>query len=151
MDRSVARLEDYYISYAAEGATREPTPEEYAEMLNRTTNYYQRFFEARYANNPTQMFVRIDSLTDYTLYQAGIPEARFNIYINFNVTRLEFTEGSVAPTTAEVFQIMREAVNGVTGQKYILEEVQTFVGSPFESTNEIYFAATQLAPDMPSP
>jgi hypothetical protein len=173
MDQSIGRVEDYYVSYGKNGAgsntgldsvlvllfltllfrssvapdsTQEPSREEYDQMINITSTYLQGFFEERYANDPDREFIRIESITDFTLYgaEAGRPRPEFNIYINFNVSRLEFSEDSIAPTTAELFEVFREAFNGSPGENYILNFVRPFTGSQFESTNEIWFEATEL-------
>jgi hypothetical protein len=72
---------DYYISFVAPGATREPTQEEYDEMLRRITAYFVDIFVAM--NDADTEFVSIDSSIDLTLYgaAAGIPRPEFNIYI----------------------------------------------------------------------
>jgi uncharacterized surface protein with fasciclin (FAS1) repeats len=147
-NEQTVRLQDFYISYVAPGATREPTVAEYAEMLNRTSNYFQRYFETYYANDPNVEFVSIKATTDFTRYgpDAGIPEAKFNIYINFALTDLTFTADSTPPDAKALFDILAASTSGQDGVTYILTEVQTFTGSPFETTNEVFLAATEVAP-----
>lgn len=141
------RVEDYYISFVAPGSTAEPTEEEYSEMLNRTTNYFQEQFTAFFANNPDTTFISIDSASDFNLYgaEAGIPRPEFNIYMNFNVTELEFAEGSVIPPAIDIFTIMKDSMTVA----FITDVVRTFTPSQFDSTNEVFFAATELV--SPSP
>jgi hypothetical protein len=143
-NEQTVRLQDFFISYVAPEATREPTAAEYAEMLNRTSNYFQRYFENYYANDPNVEFVSINATIDFTRYgpDAGIPEARFNIYINFALTDLTFTADSTPPDAKALFDILAASTYGQDGVTYILTEVQTF----FETTNEVFLSATEVAP-----
>jgi transforming growth factor-beta-induced protein len=139
------RVEDYYISYVAPGATRAPTPEEYNEMLMRTSGYFDYVFRDRFASDPSIKFLGTKAESDYTLYgtEAGIPEERFNIYINFSVTEVMFANDSTVPEVSALFEIMKDSISGSAGANYITTAVQAYTGSPFESTNEVSFAASQ--------
>ena len=136
------RITDYYISFVAPDATREPTQDEYDEMLRRITEYYKEIFTGIFATDPDTVFLDIISSNDFTLFgdAAGIPEARFNIYMNFDFSDIIYTEESVVPTNQEIFTIMEEAIT----QDFILEVVRTYTGTPFESTNEVFFAASEF-------
>ena len=108
-------------------------------MLQRTSDYFETVFADFYANNPDVDFLGIESAIDFTLYagEAGRPEERFNIYINFSFSDLTFTEDSIPPTTAEALDILYSAISPT----YILEVVRTFEGTPWVSTSEVFFAA----------
>jgi hypothetical protein len=136
------RVTDYYISFVAPDATREPTQDEYAEMLRRITAYFKDTFTGIYANDPNTTFLDVVSSNDFTLYgaAAGIPEARFNIYMNFDLSDFTYTLDSVVPTNAEIFQIMKDSIT----QQFIIDVVRTYTGTPFESTNEVFFAASEF-------
>jgi hypothetical protein len=136
----IVRVTDYYISFVAPGATREPTQEEYDEMLRRITAYFVDIFMAM--NDADTEFVSIDSSIDFTLYgaAAGIPRPEFNIYMNFDFSNFIYTETSVVPTVAETFDILRSSIT----VDFILEIVRTYTGTPFESTNEVFFAASEF-------
>jgi hypothetical protein len=138
-------VEDYYISFVAPGATREPTQEEYDEMLVRINDWFEQQFEELYANNPDVEFLGAESSNDFTLYglNTGIPPrpAEFNIYMNFDFTEYTYSETSTVPTTQEVFEVMRQSIT----RDFILEVVRTFTGTPFESTIEVFFAASQFS------
>ena len=86
--RQTVRVTDYFISYVTM-STREPTEEEYSEMLNRTTIYFDMYFEEFYAGTDVD-FLGLDSMIGFTLYgaEAGIPEPRFDIYIDFEFADL---------------------------------------------------------------
>jgi len=65
-------------------------------MLNRTTDYFNGFFEDFYADRDDVTFLGVESSIAFTLYgeQAAIPEPRFDIYINFDFTDVAYTEDS---------------------------------------------------------
>jgi hypothetical protein len=136
----IVRVTDYYISFVAPDATREPTQEEYDEMLVRISAYFVETFMA--LNDADTEFISVDSSNDFTLYgdAAGIPRPEFNIYMNFDFSNIIYTETSVVPTVAETFDIMRSSIT----QDFILNVVRTYTGTPFESTNEVFFAASEF-------
>ena len=76
-------------------------------MLNRTTLYFEMFFEEYYASNPDVEFFGVESSIGFTLYgaEAGIPEPRFDIYIDFEFADLlrhsRLTEKSKAIATCQ--------------------------------------------------
>lgn len=111
-------------------------------MLRRITAYYKETFTGIYATDTDTEFLDVMSSNDFTLYgaDAGIPEARFNIYMNFDFSDFTYTEESVVPTNTEIFQIMKDAIT----QQFIIDVVRTYTGTPFESTNEVFFAASEL-------
>jgi hypothetical protein len=140
----VVRVTDYYISFVAPGATREPTQAEYDEMLRRINGWFEMVFMAQYANNPDVQFIGSEASNDFTLYGLNmeIPPrpADFNLYMNFDITDFTYSENSVVPTTAEAFEIMRASIT----RDFILQVVRTYTGTPFESTNEVFFAASEF-------
>jgi hypothetical protein len=135
---AIVRVTDYYIAFVAPAATREPTEDEYNEMLRRITEYFVDIFTAM--NDADTEFVSIDSSIDFRLYGDGAVIPRFNIYMNFDFSNFIYTETSVVPTVAEIFDILRYSIN----QEFILDIVRTYTGTPFESTNEVKFAASEF-------
>jgi hypothetical protein len=140
----IVRVTDYYISFVAPDATREPTQAEYDEMLRRINEWFQMTFMEQYANNPETQFIGSVASNDFTLFGVNnnIPPrpADFNIYMNFDFSEFTYTENSVVPTTSEAFEIMRASIT----RDFILEVVRTYTGTPFESTDEVFFAASEF-------
>ena len=124
----------------ANGATREPTVAEYEQMLLRVTEWFNMFFEEFYADDPDIEFLGAETELDLTLFgaNAGIPQQRYNIYMDFSFTDFIWSENSIPPSSSELFDIMRQSIS----TDFILEQVRTFSGSPFETTNEAFFAAS---------
>ena len=140
---SIVSLEDYYISFVAPMATREPTPEEYNEMGVRINDWFEAQLTAFYTNvNRTDVqFLGTESSINCTLFGGSnntIPPRRdeFNIYMNFEFFDFTFSENSNVPTTAEVVEIMIASIS----RDFILQVVRTYTGTPFESTNEVFIS-----------
>lgn len=135
------RIRDFYISFVNANADRAPTEAEYIEMMSRTNKWFSDAFANFYANDPDTDFIRSESGVDETLYgaDAGIPEERFNIYIGFNFTDLVYSIDSELPETEETFDLLEAQIS----REYILEVVRTYVGTPFERVNEVWFAAVE--------
>ena len=133
------RVRDFYISFVSPDAAREPTQAEYEEMMAKTTDWFEVVFAERFANDPNVTFLGSNSAIEETKFNAGIPEARFNIYMNFEFTDVLYTEDSSPPGVAETFEIMRQAIT----TDYILEAVRSVTDSPFEVVTEVYFAAVE--------
>ena len=113
-------------------------------MLFRINQWFETQFASFYANSPKVQFIRAETSNDFTLYGVNhnIPPqpANFNIYINYDFTAFTFSASSNIPTTQEVFEVMRLSFT----QRFLLEVVRTFTGYPFESTVEVFLAASQF-------
>lgn len=135
------RIREFYISFANANADRAPTEAEYMEMMTRTNKWFSDAFTEFYATDSDTDFIRAESAIDKALYgaDAGIPEQRFNIYIGFNFTDLVYTIDSVLPETKETFDLLEAQIS----RDYILDIVRTYVGTPFERVNEVWFAAVE--------
>lgn len=109
-------------------------------MLRRVTEWFNMFFEEFYADDPDVEFLGTESEIDLTLFgsEAGIPQERYNIYMDFSFTEFIWSEDSIPPLNSELFDIMRTSIS----TDFILQQVRTFTGSPFETTNEAFFAAS---------
>lgn len=132
----------YSIAYAAPEATREPTQDEYDEMTRLTNEYFAQKLIDYYGND----FKGVETSITNTLYEAALPEERFNIFMEFS-SDVTFAKGlSPSPDAAEISAIIRDSINA----DYILGVVRSF-SSPFESTNEIYFNFDAIAPGTSPP
>jgi hypothetical protein len=76
----------------------------------------------------------------YTLYfcriDAGKPEERYNIYLEFESITIVLENGSVPPNAAEAVELLKASIS----VDYILNIPRKMAGSPFESTNEAFFS-----------
>jgi len=64
------RVENYYIAYAT-NSDQEPTPEQYNEILMRTTDYFEGYFEEFYATRDDVTFLGVESAIKKTLFGQG--------------------------------------------------------------------------------
>jgi hypothetical protein len=138
------RITDYYISFVTDTTSREPTQEEYDEMLSRINGWFEMRFTEVYANDPNIQFLGAETSNDFTIFGLNnqIPPrpAEFNIYMNFDFSEFTYSEQSMVPTTADVFEVMRSSIT----QDFILQVARTYTGTPFASTIEVFFAASEL-------
>jgi hypothetical protein len=122
----------------APDASRSPTTEEFAEMLLRITAYFDAYLTEYLATNQTLSFDRIETSNDFNLYgtpEAGQPEERYNIFMNFNYSDFIFSPDTLNPPTSdEIFAILLTSITA----DLILDVVRTYTFTPFESTNEIF-------------
>jgi hypothetical protein len=131
-ESSVPIVNTIYIAFAAPEATREPTQEEYALMTDLTSEYLDSYITGYYKNDADSSFIRTELTLKDTLYNAGIPDERFNVYMEF-FAKLVFSSESALPTSDEAFALVRDSIS----PDYILDYVRSAVGTPFESTNEV--------------
>lgn len=140
------RVADFYLAYVAGNADREPTEDEYAQVASLTMDYFETFLQARYADDPDVTYLGIEPALEFTLYgeNAGIPNERFNIYMDYSYADVIYTPESTPPNPAETFVILRDSIS----PEYILDYVRAASGTPFVSTNEVVFrASTMDSPD----
>jgi hypothetical protein len=138
--------DNFFIAFAAPDATREPTEAEYAQMVNLTETFFNSVLSAMFANDPARMFVRVDMNLADTMFQASIPAERFNIYMEFDSAALVFTPDSTPPTAEEAFALLRDSIS----QDYIVQYVRSAMDTPFVSTNEVVFRASEMQNPNPS-
>jgi hypothetical protein len=134
------RVADFYLAYVAENADREPTQEEYGQLVNLTMEYFNTFLEKKYGNSTEIMFLGAEPVLSFTLFKAGIPNDRFNIYMDYEYVDVIFTAESNPPSAAELFVILRDSIS----PEYILDYVRLASGTPFVSTNEVVFRASTM-------
>ena len=144
----IVRLDDYYVSFVAPDATRSPTTEEFSEMLLRITAYFDAYLTEYFRTNQGISFDRIETINNFNLYgisEAGQPEERYNIYMNFDYSDFIFTPDTLfTPTAEEIFTILLTSIT----PDFILNVVRTYTFTPFESTNEV-FCGTSIFTDGP--
>jgi uncharacterized surface protein with fasciclin (FAS1) repeats len=114
--RQTVRVQKFYISYVAPQATREPTPDEYQQMLTRTVKWFEQTFTSKYTNNPSVQFLGAEGAIAKTLYgaNASIPEPRFNILIGklfrrrkYGITLLDIRRRSSHPHSLSFSDLFR--------------------------------------------
>jgi len=115
--------EDIYIAYSAPIVT-EPTPTEYSQMESLTLDFFRSYLA----------LVVIGGTIDITFrswqYEAGIPEDKFNLYLE-----LSSFAGQCGCDLNE-FQVSRDVLD-VYMEDYRALYVTSFIDSPFQFTDEI--------------
>lgn len=114
-----------------------------------TTAYFETFFRNYYDKHPTTTrnknvtFLKIgQSALNTPLYGTAAEKAppRFNIHVNFAFLELTYNADSVLPETLKAFEIVKSSITA----DYITDHVSKMTDTPFESTNEVYFAVNEI-------
>jgi hypothetical protein len=134
------RVEDFFLAYVVPGATADPTPDQYAQLVQVTNDFFTDTLTTMFAGSNEVTFLRTESTLGFTLFEAGIPAARFNVYTDYNYTDLIYTANSTPPDAAASFVILRDSIDAA----YITDYVRSLTDSPFLSTNEVIFRASTM-------
>lgn len=138
------RVSNFYIAYVAtQDPLVEPTPEQYANQANLTNTFFEDLFGAMFANSSDTTFLGAETTLDYTLFQAGIPAERFNLYMDYAYTDLIYTVDSDPPDAATSFELMRGSIS----EDFIRNYVWNTTDSAFATVNEVVMRGS----DMPNP
>ena len=138
------RVGDYYLAYVSnQNPLVEPTPEQYAAQADVTTRYFEDFFRASFANSSDTTFLGAESNLDYTLFQAGIPAERFNLYMDYSYMDLIYSIDSDPPDAAMSFELMRASIS----EDFIRNYVWNTTKSAFATVNEVVMRGST----MPNP
>lgn len=131
-------VKDIYLAYAAPSADREPTSNEYAQIVNLTALFYNAILTQLY--EPNMFFIRVEPTLNITLYQAGVPDIQFNIYMQYSAMDLVFAPKSTPPSPEDTFVSLRGSIDS----DYILSYARSLTDSPFVSTNEVIFRESTM-------
>jgi len=150
--RQFVRVQDYYLAFDTSDTTaeREPTEEEYNQLVNLTTIFLDEFFTDFYDGNPDVTFLGLELEIDFTAFEDDIPEEvdeRYNIFIDFSFADLAFTLDSTPPPASELFSILRTAL--VESEDYIRNVPRAFENSPFETTTALRYEASESIEEIP--
>lgn len=131
------QVAEFFLAYAAPGSTGEPTEEEYQSLANSTIDYFNSFFTDFYGGNDDVEFLGWEAKLDFARYNAGFPEDRYNVYLQFAPSELVYSEGSDPLDPATSFDTMKSGVSVA----YILEYVRQVPGGAFSTVDEVLFRA----------
>jgi hypothetical protein len=130
------------LAYVIPLLDTEPTEEEVAGLVDVTEQFWDEFFEQFYDGTGI-MYRGIELVVDGAFFNAGIPDERFDYYINFNTTVLYEDNPLTLPNPIETFEIMASADFG----DYVRRFVRT--QPAFNSASEVVFRA-QESSDVPT-
>lgn len=127
---------DYYISYVIPGLTEEPSQEDIDILLDATRQFFVTIFEDYYVDSDVQFLDLKYELKEW-LYNASIPEERFNLYMHYDTVVLYELDSPRPASPLESFSIM----SNTDFAPYIIEYVRTIPG--FITAEEIDFRAVR--------
>jgi hypothetical protein len=90
----------FSISYVSPGATESPTEGEFELLWNATLEYMEQSITEFYGNQTDVTFLGLSGLLKDQEFELGLPEARFNLYIESEVS-IFYTEDSNPPTLSD--------------------------------------------------
>jgi hypothetical protein len=109
---------------------KEPTDVQYMSLIGNITTYFESTLKKAILEKYN---VRLDKivLSNYlNLFNKGIPEERFNILLNFEVSA-SYSNGSISDKA--LFESMKDSIS-----VQLITEV-IWKATPFERTNEVTF------------
>jgi len=101
----------YYISFVAPLADRKPNETEAIIMANLVSDFFTK--ELSRAFSDESLGIRFDTMETVpfeTRFDAGIPDDRFNLYIDLDSRAIFETDSENLPTPEELFAILEESM-----------------------------------------
>jgi hypothetical protein len=78
-------------------------------MTDLTSEYFDSYFTGYFENDVSSTFIRSELTLKNTLYNTGIPDECFNVYMEV-VANLVFASASALPTSKEAFVLVRDSI-----------------------------------------
>jgi len=131
---------EFSASFDVPGMLNDTTAEVYDALRLATLEYFNEKLNETYANKADVVFLELADLSiESTQFDAGVPEDRFNVYVEFSAIGL-FKEG--APTEDLLLRDIRATIS----VEFILEYVRKIPG--FESTLEVAVRPIDRLPEQ---
>jgi hypothetical protein len=111
--------------------------EEYQQIRDITVAYYNDYIMRILAmDRPLTEFIEWNTTLSDTMFNAGIPHQRFNIYMEYSLTTATYTAASQnVPTPIDFLTILKDGFL----VEYLLN-VTALIGTPFEFVVEGLFS-----------
>jgi hypothetical protein len=128
--------ESFYIAFITSSDV-EPTADEYEQMAAAIEEYYNGFIRTMLmTTDPSLDFIRIEMNLNSTQYNAGIPDDRFNIYMEFS-TATAFFMPTGAGSLISSDDLLNLLLDGITTD-FIVDPVRMQTGTPFAEVTEAF-------------
>lgn len=130
-------VRDFYMSYYAQYATREPSDIEYKEIRTAFRQHLEIFLRDYFSKIPGVSLEAVRTVLYYGTDQVSVPQPYFNLYMEYSGSEVVFTrdtDPALIPTEAELFNLFQTSIT----PNYILNSVRVFDTSPFYSTTEVH-------------
>lgn len=129
------KIPRYYISFVAPLADRAPNETEAALMAELVSSYFTNELASFYRDEADGVdFSELTTTAVETSYEAGIPEGRFNLYIEFDSTAIFELTTMETPQPQELFDLLENAM----GPSFIVNIV-------WRAPNTIWISAYEAA------
>ena len=128
--------ETFYIAFITTSDV-EPTAAEYEQLAAAIEDYYNGFIrEMLMTTDPTLDFIRIEMNLDSTQHNTGIPDDRFNIYMEFS-TAIAFFMPNGMNNLISPDDLLNLLLDGITTD-FLLDPVRMQTGTPFADVTEAF-------------
>ena len=128
--------ETFYIAFISDSDV-EPTANEYEQMRSAIEEYYNGLISTMLmTTDPSLDFLRIEMYLNSTRHNAGIPDDRFNIYMEFT-TAIAFFAPNGTDTLITADDLLGLLLDGITTE-FLLDPVRMQTGTPFAEVTEAF-------------
>lgn len=132
------RMGGFFMAFNSQNKVDEPTEEQYDDALEKLDDWFGgTVFAAEFESNPDLSFVSVEHVLNRTLYgeNAGIPEEKYNIYMEFEDVILTFTRGSTnIPNANDLYIIYKNGM--IEDYIYFVRELDGPIGGTIEAYSE---------------
>lgn len=135
--------ETFYIAFISLSDV-EPTTDEYKLMEIAIEEYYNGLISAMLTvTDPLLEFNRIEMNLNSTQHNAGIPDDRFNIYMEYRNATAVFAPSStgILITSDDLIDLL---IDGIT-REFLLDTVRIQTGTPFADVVEVFLNTDHIA------
>jgi hypothetical protein len=126
-----------YLALVAQDLSVEPTANQYKALTRSLEEYFTATLQD--LNEFDTELVEIVLTNEFNLFEEGIPDERFNILMNFDLSAT-FSDNAInIPDEEAIFSALLEF--GITSE-LIIDVVRTL--APFQTVNEVVFRTSDL-------
>jgi hypothetical protein len=135
-----------YIAFSVVEWERPPTPQETVFVVQLTTLYFEEVFTGLYADADSSL-ERVEMELVTSLYEEGIPEERYNIYLEFNTSVVFRIVNDTTVQLPQASDLFNQTVEAILDTTYVYDYLwQVDRESPYFRTQEVVAAAAVELP-----
>ena len=131
---------NYFLAYQTnQDPLVEPSPEDYAQQARDVHQFFEDVWTTEVAANQTDFtFLGVEFVLEFTLFEAGIPDPEFTLYMDYEHMDLIYTANSTGfPDPAESFEILQDSLT----EDFIRFTVRNTTGA-FSTVSRVVFRAS---------
>ena len=133
------RFNKVFLALEAPDLTVEPNPSQYNALTRNLAEFFEEILKEEILNEFDALLEKIVLTNEFNLFEVGIPNDDFNIYMNFDLSATYSDDSNIIPDEEYIFTFIRDF--GITAD-LILSAIRPV--SPFESVVQIVFSSSTL-------